>query len=265
MEGAKQENNVEKLYLQSLSILYVEDEDEVRDQLTTYLRRRCRKVYTAANGKKGLEAYQKYRPDIVVTDILMPVMDGLIMAEYIQEISSQIPIIVTTAFEEPRYFHKAIELGVQQYVNKPVKLPTLEQALFKCARVLRAEAALKEIEERYKVLFQLSHIAISVADAESEDKSIIIEGSDISQGSDGVLVDCNEAFLRLIDYHDIDELKGQGLNVYSLMTEESAQLFNKLVQSELLVRGFSLLTKQKMILKLHYLRNKNPKSINAIY
>jgi len=161
------------------------------------------------------------------------------MAEYIQEIFPQVPIIVTTAFEEPRYYHKAIELGVQQYVNKPVKLPTLEQALFKCARVLRAEAALKEIEERYKVLFKLSHIAISVADAESEDKSIIIEGSDISQGSEGVLVDCNDAFLRLIDYQDIDELKDQDSNVYSLMTEESAQLFNKLVQTELLVRGFS--------------------------
>ncbi len=239
MEGLKQENNTEKLYLQSLSILYVEDEDEVRDQLTTYLRRRCRKVYTAANGKKGLEAYQRYRPDIIVTDILMPVMDGLIMAEYIQEISSQIPIIVTTAFEEPRYFHKAIELGVQQYVNKPVKLPTLEQALFKCARTLRAEAALKEIEERYKVLFKLSHIAISVADVESEDKSIIIEGSDISQGTEGVLVDCNDAFLNLIDYQDIDELKEHDLNIYSLMTDKSAQVFNKLVKKELLVRGFS--------------------------
>jgi len=239
MGDANQENNSEKLYLQSLSILYVEDEDEVRDQLTTYLRRRCRKVYTAANGKKGLEAYQKYRPDIVVTDILMPVMDGLIMAEYIQEISPQIPVIVTTAFEEPRYFHKAIELGVQQYVNKPVKLSTLEQALFQCARTLRAEAALKEIEERYKVLFKLSHIAISVADAESDDKSIIIEGTDIKQGMKGILVDCNDAFLSLIDYQDIDELKDQDSNIYSLMTDESAQVFNDLVQKELLVRGFT--------------------------
>lgn len=238
MEDSKQ-NNADKLYLQSLSILYVEDEDEVRDQLYTYLKRRCRKVYTAANGKKGLEAYKKYQPDIVVTDILMPVMDGLQMAAYIQEISARVPVIVTTAFEEPRYFHRAIELGVQQYVNKPVKLPVLEFALLKCARLLRAEAALKEIEERYKVLFQLSHIAISVADADQRQQSVIIEGANVQKGLEGILVDCNDAFLGLIDYHDIEELKGKELSIYSLMTDESAKKFNDLVQNELLVRGFS--------------------------
>jgi len=247
-----QQDNVDKLYLQSLSVLYVEDEDEVRDQLYTYLKRRCRKVYTAANGKKGLEAYTKYQPDIVVTDILMPVMDGLQMAGYIQETSPRVPVIVTTAFEEPRYFHSAIELGVQQYVNKPVKLPVLEQALLKCARLLRAEAALKEIEERYKVLFKLSHIAISVADADQEQQSVVIKGSNVQKGLEGLLVDCNDAFLGLIDYQDIEELKDQELSIYSLMTDESAKKFNDLVQHELLVRGFSsefeleLLSKNKV-------------------
>jgi len=233
-------DQTDKNYLRSLSILYVEDEDAVRDQLKTYLARRCSKVYTAANGKKGLEAFKKNKPDIIVSDILMPIMDGLKMAEYIKEIDPSIPIILTTAFEEPRYFHQAIELGVHQYVTKPVKMPILEQALLKSARVLRAEAALKEIEERYRVLFKLSHFAISVTDVEPEEKKeqpLVI--SDETALNEGDLVDCNEAFLSLLGYSNIKTLQDQEQNIYSLMTEESAKLFNGLVHDELLIRGFS--------------------------
>lgn len=235
-------NNADKLYLSSLSILYVEDEDEIRDQLNSFLKRRCRKVYTAANGKKGLEAYKKHQPDIVVTDILMPIMDGLKMSELILEINPQVPLIVITAFEEPRYFHQAIELGVQQYVNKPVKLNILEQALFKCARILRAEAALKEIEERYQVLFKLSHIAISIADVDGDGDNlqhVIFEEGSATQSIEGGLVDCNDAFLELIDYQNFKELQDLDLSIYSLMTEASAKHFNDLVHDELLIRGFS--------------------------
>jgi len=252
MTNSEQAKKADILYLKSLSILYVEDEDEIRDQLKAYLKRRCHKVNVAANGKKGLEAYKKYKPDIVVTDILMPIMDGLKMAERIQAINPHVPIIIITAFEEPRYFHHAIELGVHQYVNKPVKLPILEQSLIKCARVLRAEAALKEIEERYKVLFKLSHIAISVADADHNTSSLVVEKNDTNQFLEGALVDCNQAFLDLIGCKNIETLQDQKRSIYNLMTESSAKRFNQLVHKELLVRGFSsefeleLLTQEKV-------------------
>ncbi len=243
MTEAKITKNADITYLRSLTILYVEDEDEVRDQLSSYLKRRSRKVYTAANGKKGLEAYNKYKPDIVVTDILMPVMDGLQMAEKIQLINPRVPIIIITAFEEPRYFHHAIELGVSQYVNKPVKLPILEASLLKCARILRAELALKEIEERYKVLFKLSHIAISVADADGDvghhAQHLVLKKDETTDRLAGSVVDCNEAFLQLLGYEDIEILKQNNGNIFSLMTDASARLFNQLVHEELLVTGFT--------------------------
>ncbi len=238
MNDPKSGNKIDKLYLDSLSILYVEDEDEIRDQLESFLKRRCHKVYVAANGKKGLEAFHKYSPNIVITDILMPIMDGLIMAEKIREIHPNVPIIVITAFEEPRYFHKSIELGVHQYVCKPVKLPILETALQKCARILRAEAALKEIEERYRVLFKLSHIAISVADINKDTQFYVVKGSE-QQAANGTFVDCNDAFLKLLGYQDITILKHDHCSIYSMMTPSSAGLFQKFVQSELLVNGFT--------------------------
>ena len=229
------------VYLKSLTVLYVEDEDDVRDQLKLFLTRRCRKVYTAANGKKGLEAFGKYQPDIVITDILMPIMDGLKMSETIKEIRPNIPIIVITAFEEPRYFHRAIDLGVHQYVNKPVKLNILEDALITSARILRAEAALKEVEERYRLLFKLSHIPISIAGADRYDtaRKLIIEPSDNNQSFEGSLVDCNEAFLELLGYESLPALRLRAENILNLISDESAERLYRSVQDELMVRGFS--------------------------
>lgn len=241
MNTANAHEDPDLVYLKSLTVLYVEDEDDIRDQLCVFLKRRCRKVYTAANGKKGLEAFQKYQPNIIITDILMPIMDGLKMAEHIREMRPNIPIIVITAFEEPRYFHRAIELGVHQYVSKPVKLNILEEALIKSARILRAEAALKEVEERYRLLFKLSHFAISVANADHHytTQKLIVKPSDAKHAFEGTLVDCNDAFLELLGYDNFADLQQRAENIHNLISDESAARLQHLVQHELLVRGFS--------------------------
>ena len=146
-------------YLKTLTILYVEDDDGIRGQLCQFLNRRCKVLYSAADGKEGLDIFKQHQPDIVITDILMPVMDGLKMGEAIRAISPKTPIIITTAFEEPRYFHRAIDLNVDKYVTKPVDLNILEIALLKCARAIRAEVALHELRERTSELVESQRIA----------------------------------------------------------------------------------------------------------
>ena len=66
--------------LRELTLLYVEDEEEIREQLSRFLRRRVGTLYTAANGKEGLEMFRQHQPDLVITDIEMPIMNGLEMA-----------------------------------------------------------------------------------------------------------------------------------------------------------------------------------------
>ena len=146
--------------LKKFSILYVEDDDEIRDQLANFIRRRVGALHIATNGQEGLLAFNAHRPDIVVTDILMPVMDGLKMAEKIKSISPPTPIIVTTAFNETNFFLKAIDIGVDKYVIKPVNTDILGSVLAQCAHTL-----LSETERRLSAtVFDCSSDAIIVTD-----------------------------------------------------------------------------------------------------
>ncbi len=120
-------------FMKTLSILYVEDDDEIRELLTRFLRRWVGTLHTATNGQEGADIFREYQPDVVVTDIKMPVMDGLEMASIIRSSFRDVPIIVITAYSERDYFIRAIEIGVDQYVTKPVNTDTLLQAIYKSA------------------------------------------------------------------------------------------------------------------------------------
>ncbi|TAN47083.1 MAG: response regulator [Methylococcaceae bacterium] len=155
-------------YLKTLSILYVEDDDGIRRQMAQFLARRCAAVYTAADGKQGLEAFQRHQPDIVVTDILMPVMDGLTMGAAMRAASPKTPIVVTTAFEEPRYFQQAIDIGIDKYVAKPVNVDVLQTALLKCARSIHAEAELESYRRHLEELVTVRTAELEKAKDQAE-------------------------------------------------------------------------------------------------
>ena len=143
-------------YLKSLAILYVEDDDDVREQFSHYLGYRCGALFTAENGLAGLEAFRVHRPRIVVTDILMPVMDGLTMAREIHDLDRKVLVIVTTAFERTDYLLRSIEVGVDKYVTKPVNADRMSAALLDCAHRLRVEEELaRETESRRQAEFAL--------------------------------------------------------------------------------------------------------------
>jgi CheY-like chemotaxis protein len=68
-----------------MKILYVEDEEDIRNNLARIIRRRTKQLLLASNGKEGLKLYKKEHPDIIITDIRMPVMDGMDMMEAIRK------------------------------------------------------------------------------------------------------------------------------------------------------------------------------------
>jgi response regulator RpfG family c-di-GMP phosphodiesterase len=121
----------DEAFLKTLSVLYVEDEEIVREEVARFLRRRFAQVDEAKNGAEGLELFEKNTYDIVITDIKMPVMDGLTMAEKIRAESDGMPIVIVTAFTDTDYFLKAIDLGVDGYVKKPINTSQLLSETYK--------------------------------------------------------------------------------------------------------------------------------------
>jgi len=112
-----------------LSILLVEDEPEVRFELKRFLQRYSSNVITAKNGEEGLQLFKKHTPDIVISDIKMPKMNGIDMAKVIKKLEPSQTIIFTTAHSDNSYFLEAIEMQVDGYILKPVDLGLLKKKI----------------------------------------------------------------------------------------------------------------------------------------
>lgn len=80
-------------------------------------------VQTAANGEEGLKVWETFRPDIIISDIDMPVMDGFEMVRRIRETDADTPILFASALTSPKDVKHGYELGVNNYVKSP-SLPT---------------------------------------------------------------------------------------------------------------------------------------------
>jgi DNA-binding response OmpR family regulator len=111
----------------NLNILYVEDEKGIRDNLKYYLETSFKKVFTASNGQKGIQIFKKEfsNIDLIITDIHMPIISGLEMIKEIKTIDAKIPFLITTAYNDKEYLLEAIELGVTNYLTKPIDIDIL--------------------------------------------------------------------------------------------------------------------------------------------
>jgi len=107
------------MLLQDLTILYVEDDIDTQRLIKRILDSSAKEVYIASDGIEGLEMYKDKQPDIVLTDICMPNMNGLDMSKEIKEINPKQPIAIFTAFDNPEYLKQASELEIGTYILKP--------------------------------------------------------------------------------------------------------------------------------------------------
>jgi response regulator RpfG family c-di-GMP phosphodiesterase len=141
---------------QDISILYVEDDDLVRKEIGFQLKHYCEKVFLARNGLEGFEAYLKIGPDIVITDIQMPVMDGLTMARKIRALDANARIIVTTSYGKVDYLMELINMGINHCILKPIERDKLDQAMGKCIREVLArkssDVLQKHIADAYRTI-----------------------------------------------------------------------------------------------------------------
>jgi PAS domain S-box-containing protein len=158
------------------TILYVEDEDILREEISGLLQDFFEKVYTASNGEEAFEIYEKNTSsiDIVLTDINMPKMNGIQLLSKIREKDFNLPVLICTAFNEPKILIESIKLNVSDYIIKPVQMITTlkvcNKILVNRNNELLIKKQLKELEdfksiledENYMIETNLEHKIIHV-------------------------------------------------------------------------------------------------------
>lgn len=121
----------------SLKILYVEDEDFIRKNAVSYLNRLFDEVLEAKDAFEALELIKNKKPDIIMTDIKMPKMNGIDLVRKIRENDKTTQIIILSAFTDTSYLLEAVELGLVKYLIKPIRHEKIMPVFRQCVSIIQ--------------------------------------------------------------------------------------------------------------------------------
>lgn len=138
----------------NLRVLYVEDDLSIKQSMDSYLSKFFLEVVSAENGKQGLEEYVKGSFDLIITDLSMPIMNGIEMIAKIKEINDEQAVLVTSAHSESEYTVSAIEAGIDGYIIKPFNFTQLNQELYKIVEKLYKYKENDEYKEKLEKLVE---------------------------------------------------------------------------------------------------------------
>lgn len=173
-----------KEMLSTINVLYVEDESDVREFTSKTLEALVNKLILASNGDEGLNVFKEMNDiDLVLTDVNMPKMNGLDMCKRIKEINPNIPIVITSAYNDSKFLKKAIELGITSYAMKPVDLYDLIDTIEKACEplFLRKQLQTINISLETKVQEEIKKIK-SILDAQ-DNMVILTNGQNITNSN----------------------------------------------------------------------------------
>lgn len=123
-----------------MKILVVDDEEGARDLFKTILTDEGYDVSLATGGEEALGLFKSNPYNLVITDIKMPVMDGLQLLQEIRKMGSKTEVIMVTAYGEVESYLKAMSLGAAEYINKPIRIKELKRIVHKVLTEQRARS-----------------------------------------------------------------------------------------------------------------------------
>ena len=193
--------------LQPYSLLYVEDDVELNERATVMFKKFFKTLYTASDGVEGLKLFKEHYPQIVITDITMPHMDGLSMAAAILQIKSDTKIIITTAHDERPILHRSIQLGVFDYINKPLKINEILETLKACVKAINESLEQKIFNNILQTIFNHQGNLL-----------ILLHNDNV--------VMANQPCLDFFTTITIEELKNKFTTIGQLLLEHNTFLYN---------------------------------------
>lgn len=179
--------------LKSKTILLVEDEAVIRENIASMLRFFFKEVYTAFDGYDGLDKFELYQPDIVMTDLKMPEMGGFELIEEIRKKSNNTYTIIVSAHTDTELLIDAIHKNVDRYIIKPVTEDELFEAF---------ETYLKKVEDKVNIIELSSNIKVEL------DKHLLIVDDikiHINKKETQLLNLLNQSNNKTVSYEEIEE------------------------------------------------------------
>jgi len=122
-----------------ISLLYIEDDEDIRMIYSEYLKQYSIDIYYAKDGEEGYKRYFELKPNILLLDISMPKMDGLTLAKKVREKDKKVKIIITSSYGDQQKLLQAVELYLIKYLLKPIDPHALDEALSKAIEEINEE------------------------------------------------------------------------------------------------------------------------------
>lgn len=212
----------------SYKVVIIDDKPVIRESLMKTIKWKqydCSVIAQAENGFDGKDIIDKYEPDIVVTDIKMPGMDGLELAEYIRDKRLDMKVIIITGYQEFEYAQKAIRLGIVDLVLKPIDNNKFESIIDKTIQKIAEERSRKELQ--IKILNEKNMYKNKVDSSLSTLRSSFI--SDIIQKrkliNDFTSKDIYDLKLNNIKYHAIvSRVRSNNTKIVTRMSNKLREL-----------------------------------------
>jgi len=180
-----------------ISLLYVEDEQSTRDQVSRILEQVVAKLHVAGNGQEGLDLFREHSPEIVLTDTRMPVLDGLGMIREIRKIAPECQVIILTAYCATEHLLESISLGINQFLKNPYNFEQLTRAIGLCNDSIQLKRNLDKQGDLIRLLSQAMEQAPALM---------------VITNSDGVIEYVNAMFTRVTGY-EASEVIGQNQRI----------------------------------------------------
>ncbi len=144
--------------LKNFTLLYVEDDTNAQEWMKLVLEDDVKDFLQAFDGQEGLDMYKTHKPDIILTDINMPQMDGLDMAQQIKQIDKEQPIVIMSAFDDSPTLLRAINMGINFFITKPIDIEKLMDKLQQIAQNLQNKIDAQILrEQEIQNLYNLAH------------------------------------------------------------------------------------------------------------
>lgn len=189
-----------------ISLLYVEDDAVSRRKLSKIIRHRYPDIelYVAVNGESGIETYKRYRPEIVITDINMPISDGIQMATEIKTMKPSTEIIALTAYTNAQYLLQAIAIGISHYILKPVEVEKIFNIIDKTLATISSE---RVIARQNNVIRELNGmLAQKAAELELANQELMSFNYTVAHDLRSPMITISEYSQRLIDSSLLDNV-----------------------------------------------------------